>query len=126
MRTKILSANSGATRMLVYVDTPTGPSGSNLLLGGAVAGRMVVSPAAVGSTPCQLTPAGQVAVLGAINTYLSGLSAAAQTAVLRSVTPNIVIEPRHVSYPVASQADADAQATALATIIANTTNTETF
>lgn len=126
MRTKILSPNSGATRMLVYVDTPTGPTGANLLLGGAVAGRIVVTPAPVGSTPCQLTPAGQVAVLGAINTYLSGLAAAVQTSVLRSVAPNLVVEPRHVSYPVASQTDADSQATALAAIIASGTNTETF
>jgi len=126
MRTKVLSANSGTTRMLVYVETPYNQSGVSQLLGGTMGGRIVVTPAAVGSTPCQLTPAGQVAVLAAINTYLGGLSAAAQTALLRSVTPNVVIEPRHVSFPVASQSDADTQATALAAIIASGANTEVF
>ena len=126
MRTKLLNPNSGTTRMLVHVDTPHSPTGTNLLQGGAVAGRVTITPAAVGSTPCQLTPAGQVAVLAAVNTYLGGLSASVLATLLRSGDPSIRIEPRIISFPVASQADADAQATALAAIIASGANTETF
>lgn len=120
-------ASPGAGGMLITWDRPTDFNGRELPTATARPALLRIEPKLGANGAARLTPTGMVAMYGAINTYMAGLSAANRDAIATQlpgglscvVTPGLVEVPCHA-------AGVTALAAALQAVLAVGANVATF
>lgn len=117
----------GAGGMLITWDRPTDFNGRELPTAIAVPVRLRIEPKTGANGASQLTAAGMVAMYGAINTHMAGLSATNRDAIATQLPHGLscVVTPRLVEVP-CHAAGVSALAAALQAVLAVGANVATF
>lgn len=121
------AVSPGTGGMLITWDRPTDFRGMELPSTIAVPARLRVEPKLGASGTAQLTAAGMVAVYGAINTHMAGLSATNRDAIATQLPGGLscIVTPRLVEVP-CHAAGVTALAAALQAVLAVGANVATF